>query len=194
MSQDNHIVRGFELFKKRIAPARMVENGEVGNSNATLLGKYLRATGYNAATMTAEEISDACFRAAGNDDLLRKIVWAVEPASLRKYRENEKGINNIDAQKQQENFVEKARAAEAKKLADKKQAEALKRTYALIASFQLTDGARIMHGRTSLAQDKARKFVERQIAAKTDAEAIERAVRSYLDDLYKEDERNRERV
>ena len=64
MSQDNHIVRGFELFKKRIAPARMVENGEVGNSNATLLGKYLRATGYNAATMTAEEISDACFRAA----------------------------------------------------------------------------------------------------------------------------------
>ena len=45
----------------------------------------------------------------GNDDLLRKIVWAVEPASLRKYRENEKGINNIDVKKQQQNFVEKAR-------------------------------------------------------------------------------------
>ena len=188
----NHIIEGFEAFKKRILPARMKDS----NENGKVLGDYLRASGYNTAQMTADEISEACFRAASNDGLLRKIEWIVKPASLRKYEENERGINNVNAQKEQENFAERAKAAEAKKEADKKSEAALKRTHALIASFQLKDpsGARVAYGRTGLAQDKARKFVERQIAAKTDAEAIERAVRSYLNDLYAEDERNREHV
>lgn len=188
----NHILEGFELFKKRILPARMKDT----NENGKALGDYLRASGYNTAQMTKEEISEACFRAASNDSLLRKIDWVVKPASLLKYEQNERGINNINTQKQQEAFAEKAKAAEAKKEADKKSEAALKRTHALIAAFQLKDtsGARIAYGKTGIAQDRARKFVEKQLAMKTDAEAIERAVRSYLNDLYEEDERSKERL
>ena len=187
----NHIIEGFEAFKKRILPARMKDTGE----NGKVLGDYLRASGYNTAQMTADEISEACFRAASNDSLLRKIDWVVEPASLRKYGRTSGASTTSTLKSSRRTFVEKAQAAEAKKKPTRRQAEALKRTYALIASLPTRPTARAlcMAAPASLKTRRASSSNARSRRRPTQRLLNARFV-SYLDDLYKEDERNRERV
>jgi hypothetical protein len=186
---DEIILTGFGQFKSKLLPAVLVDH----KSNSNILGAWLVSNGININTLaTPEEVADALYRATSAT--YEKLSWSVKPAKLTKFVENEKVRSDRTALADQAAFAEKSKQAEAENEKQSRREAAFRRIDAAIAAFQLKDtsGTRIMHGRTGLAQDKARKFVQKQIEAKADMEVTERAVRKYLADLYEEDERSRE--
>jgi hypothetical protein len=188
-----NVIEGFNKFRERIKPASLVELGERGEANSKLLGTYVVSKGHVLSTMTADQIADVLFQAVSDDSIITRLAWSVRPVKLLRYAENEKGINLPNARADQDAFAARAKKAEADKEKQAAQDAAMKRIHASIASFQLLDrmGTRIMYGKTEQAQQKAREFVKKRLAAGTDAVVIERAVRKYLADLYEEDERSK---
>jgi hypothetical protein len=179
-----NIQQGFAAFKQRIKPSLLAEN----TRNGQILGDWCRQNGYVIDQMTAQQIAEALFKAASDDNVITRLEWLTKPSKLRLLQD--KGIRNeLAASKEQNLFAENAKKAEVVKAYQEKQDAALRQINSLIESFQLG-----LHTKTDAVKQKARNYVAQAVKEKRDLQGVAIVVDKFIQDSYAEDERSRERM
>jgi hypothetical protein len=120
----------------------------------------------------------------------------VKPASLKKYAENVKRVNNVAAQREQEAFVEKARKSEAADKHAKEQQQHLKQLNEIIEGRIMFDNGRgqVDYTKNERVTKECEAIRDKAVANKSDLAAACRQVIALIETRYEEVERARERV
>ncbi len=183
-----NIIEGFEIFRKRIEPAKLVES----QKNANVLGAECVANGKNLVSMTPQEVADALYAACNS--VPHKLEWQVKPKKLTGNQDH--NTTPRTAQKEAEEFAVKTKKEEEQKEYAKTQDAAARSIASLIDAVQFKDssGTRIAHGKTEEVKSACKKHLAKAIAGNRDLRQTHKELAKYVAGEYEKAEKAKERM
>ena len=183
-----NIIQGFDIFRKRIEPAKLVES----QKNANTLGAACVANGNNLTTMTPQQVADALYTAANS--IANQLQWEIKPKKLTGNQDH--NTTPRTARKEAEEFAVKTKKEEEAREYAKTQEAAARSIASLIDAVQFKDssGTRVAHGKTEEVKTRCKAHLSKALAGNRDLRLVHKELAKYVAGEYEKAEKAQERL
>ena len=193
MNAAPHIVEAVSDLNRRLLPAKL---NQTDSKNTALLFGWLLEQGLNPLNMSATELADFFEKRIRDTVFEGKLVWDVEPKALKVRKQLTGPATKQSAAQSENEFAKVKRAGEQADAQKKADADSERQITEAINGIQFIDyrTQRVAYGRTESAKAALRIHVTQMKQRGHSLQVIAKVVSAKIADLYKADERSRERV